>query len=69
MEAGVHSISADEVTTCNDEILSICLRYVNNDDEICEVFIEFVELERITGEANANAIIKFCNEIGVEIAG
>ena len=69
MEAGVHSISADEVTTCNDEILSICLSYVSNDYEICEVFIEFVELERITGEANANAIIKFYNEIGVEIAG
>ena len=68
MEAGVHSISADEVTTCNDEILSICLRYVNNDYEICEAFIEFVELERITGEAIGNAIIKFYNDIGVEIA-
>ena len=66
-EAGVHHISADEVTTCNDEILSICLRYVNNDNEICEVFMEFVELKRITGEAIGNAIIKFYNDIGVEI--
>ena len=68
MEAGVHSISADEVPTWNDEILSICLRYVNKDNEICEVFIEFVELERITGEAIGNAIIKFYNDIGAEIA-
>ena len=45
IEAGVHSISADEVTICNDEILSIFLRYVNNDNEICEVLVEFVELE------------------------
>ena len=58
-EAGARSISADDVTTCNDEILSICLRYVNNDNEICEVFMEFVELKRITGEAIGNAIIKF----------
>ena len=56
-ESGVRSISADEVTTCNDEILSICLRYV-----------EFVELEGITGEAIGNAVIKFYNDIGVEIA-
>ena len=68
IEAGVHSVSAYEVTTCNDEILSICLRYVNNDNEIFEVFMEFVELERITGEAIGNAIIKFYNDIGVEIA-
>ena len=68
IEAGVHSVSAYEVTTCNDEILSICLSYVNNDNEIFEVFMEFVELERITGEAIGNAIIKFYNDIGVEIA-
>ena len=68
IEAGVHSISGDEVTTCNDEILFISLRYVNNDNKICEVFMEFVELQRITGEALGNAIIKFYNDIGVEIA-
>ena len=68
MEAGAQYISADEVTICNDKILSICLRYVNNDNESCEIFIEFVELERIAGEAIGNAIIKFYNHIGVEIA-
>ena len=52
----------------NDEILSIYLRYVNNDNEICEVFTELVELEIITGEAIGNAIIKFYNDTGVEIA-
>ena len=67
-EAGVHPISADKVTTCNNEILSICLRYVNNDNEICEVFMDFLELERITGKAIGNAVIKFYNDISVEIA-
>ena len=65
IEAGVHFISADEITTCNDEVLSIWLRYVNN--EICEVFMEFVELERITREEIWNVVIKFYNDIGVEI--
>ena len=59
IEASVHFISADEVTTSDNEILSICLRYVNNDNEICEVFMEFAELERITGEAIGNAVVKF----------
>ena len=43
-EAGIHSISANGAAICNDEMLSICLRYVNNDNKICEVFIEFAEL-------------------------
>ena len=32
-EAGIHSISAGKVTASNDEILSICVRYVNNRNE------------------------------------
>ena len=32
IEAGVLSISTDEVSTSYNEILSICLRYVNNDN-------------------------------------
>ena len=67
IEAAVHSISADDVTICNDEMLSICLRYVNNENEICEVFLEFVGLERMTGEAIGNAILKFYNDIVFEI--
>ena len=68
IEAGAHSISADEVTTCNNEMLSISLRYVNNNEnEIYEVLLEFVELERITGEAIGNAVLKFYNDIGVKI--
>ena len=67
IEAGVHSISADEVTTCNDEILSIGLRYANCNNEICKVFMKFVELARITGEAIENTIIRFYNDIGVEV--
>ena len=66
-EAGMHSISADEVTASNDEILSICLRYVNKQFEICEVLMMFVELERITGECIAKALLKFCKDAGINV--
>ena len=66
IEAGMHSISADEVTASNDEILSICLRYVNKQFEICEVFM-FVELERIAGECIAKALLKFYKDAGINV--
>ena len=37
---------ADEVTSLNDERLSICFRYVNDQNDIREVFLQFLELER-----------------------
>ena len=36
-KAGMHSISADEVTSSNDEILSICTRYLDEFQNIREV--------------------------------
>ena len=63
----MHSISADEVTARDDEILSICLRYVNKQFEIWEVFMMFVELERITGECIAKALLKFYKDAGINV--
>ena len=41
----------------NKEQLTIVIRYVNEDDEICEDFVEFVECENgITGLALAEKI-------------
>ena len=48
-KAGLHSISADEVTCSNDETFSICLRYLNEFQNAREVFNGFLNLERITG--------------------
>ena len=67
IEAGMHSISAEEITASNDEILSICLRYVNKQFKICEVFMMFVELERITGECIAKAFLKFYKDAGINV--
>ena len=63
----MHSISANEVTSSNDEILSICVRYLDEFQNIGEVFIGFLNLERITGEHVGEAILKFCHELGLDV--
>lgn len=48
--AQFYSIIADEVTDAsNKEVLSLVLRYMFN-DEIKEVIVDFIQVERITGE-------------------
>ena len=48
--AQYHSVLADEVTKTNNEILSICIRYVNKEKQIREAFLDLLSLERITRE-------------------
>ena len=64
-KAGIHSSSADDVTSSNDKILSICMRYLDEFKNIREVFLE--NLERITGEHIREAIIKFSRELGLHV--
>ena len=58
-KAGMHSVSADEVTSSSDEILSICVIYLDEFQNIREVLIGFLNFERITGEHIGEAILKF----------
>lgn len=55
-EVGIHSIFENEIMASNYEVLSICIRYVNNQNEIYEVFMEFVELEKVIGKWVGKAI-------------
>ena len=57
--AGMQSISADEVTSSDDEILSICMRYLDESQNIREVFIGFFNFGRIAGEHIGEPILKF----------
>ena len=53
--AKYYSIIADEVTdAANHEELSLVFRYVHN-EEIMEVFVDFLEVERITGRVLGEA--------------
>ena len=65
------SIIADEVTSSvsNQEILSVCLRYVSTDPMyIKEVFFDFVYLERKNGVSIAEAIKQCLEEHGIDIS-
>ena len=66
-KAGMHSVSADEVSSSNNEILSICMRYLDEFQNIREVFIGFLNLERITGVHIGEAILKFYCELGLDV--
>lgn len=68
LEARFYTVIADEVTDIsNKEQLSICLRYVHN-SVIKEVFVDFAEAERITGETLANVIIQWLSKQGLSLA-
>ena len=62
-----YSIIADEVTDLsNKEQLSLSVRYVT-DETVREMFLDFVEVERITGKALSDAIVHWLdvNELPV----
>ena len=44
-----HAVMADEVTSMNEELVSICFRYVYGQKDLREVFLQFLELKQITG--------------------
>ena len=50
---------ADEVTSHNDEIMSICIRFVDKNKNTREEFPKFIPLERITGEQLAKELVTF----------
>lgn len=65
-ESGYFSLMADEVTASNQEILTICVRFVDAKKEIREVFLQYLDLERITGVHIGNAILDFFKSKGIE---
>lgn len=68
------SIIGDEVTDkyANQEILSVYLRFLdpNNDvsPKIKEVFFDYVNLDKTTGESMANAILSSLAENNIDVA-
>ena len=67
-EDAVFFIIADEVTDkhANQEVLSLSLRFLIK-NEIKEEFLDFINLDRTTGKAIADAILKSLRENGLDI--
>ena len=57
--AKFHTLICDEVTSSNDEVLSLCVRFVDSKKQIREEFIEFIDVDRITEEVVFDTIGKF----------
>jgi len=57
--AKFYSIIADEVTDIsNKEELSLDIRYIH-EEQVREVFVDFVEVERITGQVLGDTILRW----------
>ena len=66
--AKFYSVIADETTdVSNKEKLSVSLRYVL-ENMVHEVFLEFLGVERITGEVLASSIIQFLRSMGLSLS-
>ena len=62
-----YAILADEVTSHNTEHLAICARLVDQNNDIREEFLAFIDIDRITGAEIADAIINFLQDNDVPI--
>ena len=51
------TILADEVESYHVEHLPLCIRFVDDKKDICEVFLEFEKSTQVTGEAIAYQIL------------
>ena len=66
-QAKFHTVSLDEVTSSNGQLMSVCFRYVDKNHNIPEAFLEFVSLERITGEHIGTALLEFYKRTEINI--
>ena len=66
-DAKFHAVMVDEVTSMNNEILSVCFRYVDGQKDVREVFLQFLDLERIAGSHIGAALLSFYKSSGIDI--
>jgi len=61
------SVMADEVSSHNIEDLALCLRYVDESNEIQEKFVEFIKLPRVRAMDIATAITAAIEDLGLSL--
>ena len=64
-KARFYSIMADEVSSHNEEHLPLCLRFVDENSEIREEFVNFLKLERVRAVDITNAIVSCLEGLGL----
>ena len=68
-EAKFYSIICDEASDeSNKEQLSLCLRYLNDDGDICEDFVKFIQSKSgLTGKNLYNKVTEALSSFGVDL--
>ena len=61
------TVMADEAESHNKEIMPLCVRFVDESDNIREEFLEFCSLKRITGEVIAKEIKNKCAQFNLNL--
>lgn len=67
IQARFYSIMVDEVTSHNQELMPLCVRFVDVQKNIGEEFIQFSTLFRVTGEAIAARICSDLTNLGLDL--
>lgn len=67
IQARFYSIMVDEVTSHNQELMPLCVRFVDVQKNIREEFIQFSTLSRVTGEAIAARICSDLTSLGLDL--
>ena len=67
IQARFYSIMADEVTSHNQELMPLCVRFVDMHKNIREEFIQFSTLSSVTGEAIAARICSDLTNLGLDL--
>ena len=67
IQAHFYSIMVDEVTSHNQELMPLCVRFVDVHKNIREEFIQLSTLSRVTGEAIASRICSDLTNLGLAL--
>ena len=67
-DAKFYTILVDEVTSHNVELMPLCVRFVDKDDNIREELLEICTLPRITGQHIATKIKEVLTNLGIMLA-
>ena len=65
--ARFYSILADEVSSHNEEYLPLCIRFVDDNNDIQEAFIAFLKLKRVRACDIKEAIVTTLEELGLSV--
>ena len=66
-EATFFTIMVDEVTSHNNEVMPLCVRFIDRERNIREEFLQFSTLTRTTGEAFSKEICESLEALGLDI--